>query len=125
MFCSSDWLSGWQGSPVPALLEVLLVVIGLWALGVGGAMLGGTLGSRAGFGALGSAVLCLGNWFIGWPGSSGSAVLCLSNWFSGLEAKRHIRVTGLVVGRVCRCQQIGLLVVLMPLFGYLRWIGVA
>ena len=29
MFYSSDWLSGWQGSPVHALLEVLLVVIGL------------------------------------------------------------------------------------------------
>ena len=52
MFCSSDWLSGWQGLPVRALLEVLLVVIGLWALGVGGAMLGDTLGGRAGFAPL-------------------------------------------------------------------------
>ena len=83
MFCSSGWLSGWQGSPVRALLEVLLVMIGLWALGVGRAMLGGTLGSRAGFCTLGSAVLCSGNWFIGWPGPSGSAMLCSSNWFSG------------------------------------------
>ena len=68
---------------IGALLEVLLVVIGLWALGVRGAMLGGTLGNRAGFGTLGSVMLSSGNWFIGWPGPSGSAVLCSSNWFSG------------------------------------------
>ena len=119
---SSDWLSGWQGSPVHALFKVLLIVIVLLALGVGGAMFAGTLRSRAGCGTLGSVVLCSGNWFIGWLGSSGSAVLCSSNWFSGwfgliwllgleqgfapLEAKRHFRKTGLVVGRICRCQRI-------------------
>ena len=43
----------------------------------------GTLESRAGVCTLGSVVLCSGNWFIGWPGSSGSAMLCLSNWISG------------------------------------------
>ena len=54
-----------------------------------------------------------------------TGLLGLEQSFAPLEARRHFRVTGLVVGRACRHQRILLLVVLMPSFGHLRWMGVA